>query len=167
MKGPTEPKGRTDMTSNSRRKAHTSFGVRTSCIQVFNECETHRTPWNQQTGRCQTQDVLQEVAEERSRQVARYGSNHDLADGTGPHTAWLLPLDSSPAKDIEAVFRQDYEDYEDEVGSVTWTHLVREEVAESFQESDPDRLREELLQVAALCVSWIESLDHRNATTSN
>ena len=40
-------------------------------------------------------------------------------------------------------------------------HLVREEVAEAFAESDPARLREELIQVAALAVSWVEKIDAR------
>jgi hypothetical protein len=35
---------------------------------------------------------------------------------------------------------------------------VREEVAEAFQEADGPALVDELIQVAALCVSWVERL---------
>lgn len=113
---------------------------------------------------CQTDSVLAEVAHERAGQFLTYGTNNQLANGTGPETAWLLPLTAMPATAIEENFRQDYEDFEEEVGYPTWAHLVREEVAEAFAESDPAKLRGELLQVAALCVSWIEKIDYRQHT---
>lgn len=106
-------------------------------------------------------EVLMDVAAERYRQIDRYGSNDDLEDGTGPETRWLLPFTTISAEAIEAELRSDYEDYDLEMGKPTWCHLVREELAEAFKESDPVRLREELVQVAALCVSWIESMDAR------
>lgn len=107
--------------------------------------------------------VLGDIAMERHRQIKRYGLNRENPDGTGPRTAWLLPLAPESAAEIQKVFRQDYEDWEEEGGNgpVTWVHLIREEIAEAFQETDPDRLRAELIQVAALCVSWIQNLDHR------
>jgi hypothetical protein len=112
-----------------------------------------------------TQFVLTDVAAERGRQIARYGTNSDLADGTGLDERWLGhgldPLQQHTAWDIQIDFRADYEAHEAEHGKPTWMHLVREEVAEAFQESDPARLRAELIQVAALCVSWIEKLDAR------
>ena len=108
-----------------------------------------------------TRAVLDDVAAERKRQFARYGSNSDLEDGTGPDAQWLQPLSIFRADDVKEAFREDYGYYHSQ-GRVTWMHLVREEVAESFQESDPKRLREELVQVAALAVSWIETLDARD-----
>lgn len=109
--------------------------------------------------------VLESVFQERIRQVAKYGHNETLEDGTGPMESWIpdsLTVDSSvPAETIEDRFRTDYEAYERVWGAPTWMHLVREEIAEAFKESDPDRLEEELTQVAALCVSWIEKLHRR------
>jgi hypothetical protein len=109
--------------------------------------------------------VLLEVREERSRQFDRYGSNGDLKDGTGPDKRWLEytdpNLDMRTGKEIEAAFRSEYVSYEQHTGAPTWMHLVREEVAEAFMENDPARLRSELLQVAALAVSWIEKIDER------
>lgn len=107
----------------------------------------------------QTIAVLRMVAAERQRQEARYGdANKSTQSGTGPETRWLLPYTRDGAADIQADLRSDYEDYEAEA-PVTWAHLVREEVAEAFElpEGDP-RLVDELVQVAALCVSWVERL---------
>lgn len=97
----------------------------------------------------------------RHEQVRRYGHNEDLDDGTGPDSQWLVPVTFDTAETIQVELRAEYEDHEERTGSPTWMHLVREEVAEAFQEDDPVRLREELLQVAALAVSWIETLDRR------
>ncbi len=46
-------------------------------------------------------------------------------------------------------------------GKLTWSHILVEEVAEAIEEQDPERLREELVQVAAVAVSWIEAIDRR------
>jgi hypothetical protein len=108
-----------------------------------------------------TAEVLQLVRLERQRQFARYGSNEDLEDGTGPDVRWLGPFTGAPAVVIEAELRRDYEDYQEETGNPTWVHLIREEVAEAFTETDPDLLVEELIQVAALCVSWVEKIQAR------
>lgn len=105
--------------------------------------------------------ILSCIRVERLQQIARYGDNSDLEDGTGPETRWLLPFSTLPATAIEQALRDDYEDYEEETGKPTWVHLVREEIAEAVQEDDPVRLREELIQVAALCVSWCEKIDSR------
>ena len=106
-----------------------------------------------------TRAVLSLVFDERQAQEVRYGSvNETTQSGSGPNARWLLPYTSESAAQIQQVLRNDYEEFEDE-GPVTWLHLVREEVAEAFQESDPTLLAQELIQVAALCVSWVERLD--------
>ena len=112
------------------------------------------------TNETRTRAVLDRVLTERRAQEARYGeANELLLDGTGYDTRWLLPLTKASAENIQQDLRSDYEAFEQETGNPTWMHLVREEIAEAFQESDPDRLAEELIQVAALCVSWVERLD--------
>lgn len=102
--------------------------------------------------------VLEQVFAERCRQVATYGHNEDLVNGTGPDTRWAQPASDMSATELQLILRKDYEEFEDETGNPTWVHLVREEVAEAFQETDPEALGAELLQVAALCVSWVEKL---------
>lgn len=113
-------------------------------------------------GYCPTTTVLNDVRNERREQYRRYGTNDNLQDGTGPNTRWLGPYTGAPANLIEADLRADYEDYEEETGNPTWVHLVREEMAEAFCEDDPARLRDELIQIAALCVAWVEKLDARD-----
>lgn len=110
-----------------------------------------------------TINVLDRVFEERCRQVATYGTNYDIEDGTGPGTRWLLPYTSQSAAEIEVGLRRDYEDHEAETGNPTWVHLIREEVAEAFKEDDPETLTRELIQVAALCTSWVEKIEARSA----
>jgi len=104
-------------------------------------------------------DVLDDVRAERARQFAQYGTNDDLEDGTGG--SWLVPFTREGAAGIEKSLRRGYEAYETNHGTITWMHLVREEVAEAFAEQDPETLRAEVLQIAALCVSWVEKLDAR------
>lgn len=111
------------------------------------------------TNPTRTKAVLNLVLEERRAQEARYGVvNETIENGTGPEFQWLLPYTSNPATTIQEKLRLDYEIYEEKAGAPTWAHLVREELAEAFQEADRGRLAEELVQVAALCVSWLERL---------
>lgn len=119
-------------------------------------CRVHGAIWP-----CTTKSVLEDVALERERQFTQYGTNHQVLDGTGPETRWLLPVSTDSAVDLEKMFRKDYEEYEEETGCPTWVHLVREEAAEAFQENDSVRLEKELLQVAALAVSWVEKIRER------
>ena len=107
-----------------------------------------------------TRTILEMVFAERQSQEARYGGTNDkLESGTGPGTAWLLPYTFDSAQQIQRQVRYDYEDWEAEGQLPTWLHLVREEIAEAFElhEDDPN-LVAELVQVAALCVSWVERL---------
>lgn len=95
--------------------------------------------------------VLEEVAAERIRQNAKWGEqNHP--DGTGQPHAAHKPYRAR--KDCESAFEE---------GRGTWRHILIEEVAEAEAESDVWRLREELIQVAAVAVAWIEAIDRRHS----
>lgn len=98
----------------------------------------------------ETTAVLEDVAAERARQRARFG-RQELADGTG-----LEPWDETERD--EARLRCDRATL---AGSLTWRHVLEEEVAEALAEADPVELRAELVQVAAVAVQWIEALDRR------
>lgn len=51
-------------------------------------------------------------------------------------------------------------------GHQSHPHILIEEVAEAMAElDDPEKLRAELMQVAAVCVDWIEMIDRRKAGT--
>lgn len=114
------------------------------------------------SGLCQSFIVMSEVLKERERQFSQHGSEDDLEDGTGPESRWLVPYAGDlVARRVESDLRADYETYERAHGKPTRMHLLREELAEAFMESDPARLREELIQVAAVAVSWVEKIDAR------
>ena len=133
------------------------------CIRQDDDtCNRHGGAFDA-NGACSSVRVLGDVLGERAHQFARYGTNSNLRDGTGPNVGWLAPCSYIDATLVQTRFREDYERREARHGAPTWMQLVREEVAEAFQESDPVRLREELVQVAALCVSWVETLDARAA----
>ena len=111
------------------------------------------------TTAARTRAVLDLVLAEREAQEARYGdANVHIVDGTGPDTRWLMPFTVASAHKVQVELRKDYEEFEEETGRPTWVHLVREELAEAFQEPPGPKLAEELVQVAALCVSWVERL---------
>jgi hypothetical protein len=126
------------------------------CIEEKGKCRVHGADWP-----CTTNNVLEDVAHERERQFRQYGDNASHEDGTGPETRWCLPVSSNSAEKLEIMFRENYEDYQEETGDVTWVHLVLEEVAEAFKETDSVRLEEELIQLAALAVCWVEKIRER------
>jgi hypothetical protein len=103
-----------------------------------------------------TQYVLAEVAAERKRQNMAWGVQ-DHPDGTGPETFWQLD-DDEQAVDAERIYRQ-ITKAKAEKGTLTWKDILLEEVAESFAENDPAKLRAELVQAAAVAVAWIEKID--------
>lgn len=111
-----------------------------------------------------TTGVLDEVFDERERQHAKWGEqNHP--DGTGGE-----PSATRSLSDVEALreIRRRHAaetkrlcDAAAAEGRCTWRLILREEVDEAVAEDDPEKLRAELIQVAAVAVSWIEAIDRR------
>ncbi|MEV4839866.1 NUDIX domain-containing protein [Nonomuraea sp. NPDC049486] len=95
--------------------------------------------------------VLRAVADERVAQDRRWGVQEGLTDGTGPQHG----------DEAERAKRETGEASRE--GRLTWRHVLVEEVLEAFAEEDPDRLRAELTQVAAVAVKWIQDIDRRAA----
>ncbi len=99
--------------------------------------------------------ALECVRNERAYQDGRWGDQSHLPDGTGA--------------DLPASFRGATVDAQRlvalcvELGNLTWRHVLLEEVAEALEAPDPDALRGELVQVAAVAVAWIEALDRRSS----
>lgn len=93
--------------------------------------------------------ILAEIQAERERQDARWGEqNHP--DGTG-----------RDGDEINAGYaRMACEDAASR-GEVTWRHIATEEDMEAYAESDPVKLRAELVQSAAVKVAWIAAIDRR------
>lgn len=102
------------------------------------------------TGPTRGSEVLAAIVLEQIRQDDRWGQqNHP--DGTGPQYA---AADEERARTEHAAT----------TGSLTFRHVLAEEVAEAFAEDDPMRLRAELIQVAAVAATWIEAIDRRAPT---
>lgn len=107
--------------------------------------------------------VLAEVADERARQDERWGEqNHP--DGTGPENWWpgIFRLPMSKAASIA----KQQVDFDAKNDRVTYAEIFLEEVFEGLCEANPTRLREELIQVAAVAVAWVEAIDRRAAVLS-
>lgn len=98
-----------------------------------------------------TNAVLAEIATERAAQDAIF-RQQDLPDGTG------ITGDEDRASSARHVC-----DVVFELGEGTYRDVFYEEVCEAFAESDPAKLRAELVQAVAVGVKWIEAIDRRAA----
>lgn len=97
-----------------------------------------------------TATVLCEVSAERARQELKFPGQH-LPDGTGPKFAAIAKMAKERCKRAA------------ENGTLTWTDVLDEEFTEAVEipTEDQDRIRAELVQVAAVAVRWIEDIDSR------
>ena len=105
--------------------------------------------------------IFWEIRAERARQDARFGEqNHpDLAGDAETQC---------DAREMFARYAGNYRDINDGTFDPRdtdprqdWTGILLEEVYEALAESDPVKLRTELIQTAAVCVAWVEHLDRR------
>lgn len=96
------------------------------------------------------EDIAIEAIDEWSRGAALYPETDSFPDGTG----------GEARRNIETIAKKSYELAAHE-GRCTWAHVLDEEVAEALAETDPGRLRFELLQVAAVALHWVSNLDRR------
>lgn len=92
--------------------------------------------------------VLEQVRGERYAQHVKWGEqNHP--DGTSMAYA-------GHAAAFRSLCDRRHND-----GTGTWLDILLEEVYEAATESDPQALRTELVQVAAVAVAWVEAIDRR------
>lgn len=92
--------------------------------------------------------VLRDVADERLRAEEKFPGQH-LPDGTEDTE------ERRHAADVARVFtKRAAAD-----GTVTWAMVLREEFLEALAETDPARLRAELIQIANVAVRWAEDID--------
>lgn len=92
--------------------------------------------------------ILHDVYDERERQERKFGEQHH-PDGTSENYAGVANLSRDLCQ--EAV----------ETDSLTWRHILDEEFSESVGEHDKKKLRQELVEVAAVAVAWVEDIDSR------
>lgn len=105
--------------------------------------------------------VLDEVAAERARQDAKWG----VQDHPSFNRDELDPEAKEMAVTVSNICRVACEEAFKR-GQGSYSFILREEVAESFAERDDEaKLREELIQVAAVAVAWVEAIDRRTIKT--
>jgi NTP pyrophosphatase (non-canonical NTP hydrolase) len=105
--------------------------------------------------------VLNAVAQERVRQNELWGEqNHPMLDVpfcTGDSWAAYQALkESFCTKEVLEACRK-----LNDSGRTSWFSILLEEVLEAFEEIDLKKQREEMVQVAAVCVQIIEYLDRQ------
>lgn len=93
--------------------------------------------------------VLEDIGDERTRQNNKWGIDQAHPDDTCQLGDDHYELISKRVCELKAV-----------EGTITWRNILNEEVAEAYNASG-DELELELVQVAAVCVSWIEDLRRR------
>lgn len=91
--------------------------------------------------------IFVEVDAERGRQDAKFGPQ-SWPNGTG-RIGDRIRADAARAGCDVAAMR----------GDVTWRHIFYEEVREALAETDPAKIRAELIQALAVAVHWIEDID--------
>jgi hypothetical protein len=89
-----------------------------------------------------------EVDAERQRQLRKWGEQRH-PDGTG------RPGDRENADRMRAICKANGP------GQDNWRDILAEEIAEAFAETDPELLRIELVQCAAVIQDWISTIDSR------
>lgn len=102
--------------------------------------------------------VLEDVRDERQRQRDKWGddSADDHPDGTSARNYGDVANMARTMTNAAAIG-----------GAATWRHIIMEELYEALAAVDPVRLRAELVQVAAVAVSWIEAIDRREQNAPN
>ena len=96
-----------------------------------------------------TSEVLEEVQQERIVQHAKFGQP-DWPDGL---LSWSRAAHRARNRCQEAFA----------LGRGTWRHILEEEFCEALCAESDENLRDELIQVAAVAVAWVESIDRRES----
>jgi hypothetical protein len=90
------------------------------------------------------------VDTERQAQLAKWGDQRH-PDGTGAE--YYVGMADQARDDVERSIAH--------FGGPEWALILLEEVYEALAESDPAKLRVELVQAAAVIAAWISDLDRR------
>lgn len=114
--------------------------------------------------------IIYEILVERKKQDVKWGEqNHPSVDpilterpgGCTPERMceeYELPTENRAKSSCNIATKN---------GKLTFTHIVVEELCEAVSAVDDDARREELIQLGACVVQWIEAIDRRKANTLN
>lgn len=98
--------------------------------------------------------VTRDMILERIRQITKFGAQRELPCITPSLAATVLPEDYAK-KMCDDAFA---------AGNGTWAHIAVEELAEAIGAKTDLERREELIQLATVCMGWIEAIDSRSKT---
>ena len=111
-----------------------------------------------------TNSILEEVLQERTQQDLKWGiQNHPSVETkipTGPNSHienkicrfYGIPTEDKAKRDADIAANH---------GSLTWAHIAVEELSEVISASSEEHRREELIQLSAVCLAWIENIDRK------
>lgn len=109
-----------------------------------------------------TDNVLCDIGAERERQEERFPEQtlpHSPVCGTSVGAREpQINLKDARAREARA---KEWVRYHLERGQLTWADVLNEEVAEALAATEIEHLREELIQVAAVAVRWVEDIDRQ------
>ncbi len=121
--------------------------------------------------------VMAEVDNERARQNLKWGEQNHPDVHPSLSAPWHPSSKTSLLRRVAQYYAiptaraaQQLTDEESAVGGSTWLAILVEEVAEASAEAalgDTEKLREELVQVAAVAVQWVEAIDRREVLASD
>lgn len=97
------------------------------------------------------------VGAEMSRQIAKWGEQNHPS-----FTPYGIELSTIPFHKVNANLARAICDAKAGSLNLSWSDILMEEVFEAFDEAQAgnlEELRKELIQVAAVACSWIESID--------
>ena len=106
--------------------------------------------------RTPTTEVVNEILIERERQDAKWGEQN-WPDHVNSSMEILLEMD------LEANRARSRCQANHDYGRTNWADILLEEVFEALAESDPAKVRAELIQVAAVAANWVECIDRRTS----
>lgn len=106
------------------------------------------------------EEIGDQVMQEVYRQVDKWGVQRH-PDGTDP----FKPMSYIGLAHVIRDQARDTCNRATKEGRVAWRHIMAEEMFEAFAEREStDALRDELIQVAAVAISWIRDLDMSRMT---
>lgn len=106
-------------------------------------------------------DVFVEVALERNSQDHRWGEqNHPLVPREKNGNDGYHRMEHSRRANMWKALNDQRVAYK----RLAWDGILLEEVFEAFAEKDPDKARAEMIQVAAVAIAIIESIDRNKVT---
>lgn len=111
--------------------------------------------------------AIADALRERERQLDKWGDqSHACVPWEIPGREVAAKMDERfMAKQLERAAKADC-DREFKAGRGTWWHIANEELAEVLA-ADPDKRREELVQLTAVCFAWLEDIDNKRADVDN